>query len=84
MENELKELFKALGYCGGEITEITKDGVGLEDLKSVKEIIDNKEMLLKGFKVDGAINAESLKEIGLDGLVAIIMEAKEGYALGLK
>ena len=84
MKEEMKELFKALGYVGGEVTEISDDGLGLEDLKSIKDIIDNKEMLAEGFKVEGTVNVESLKAIGLDGLVEIIMSAKNGYALGLK
>ena len=41
-ENEMKDLFKALGYVGGEVQEITKDGVGFEDLKSIKDIITNR------------------------------------------
>ena len=84
MENELKELFKALGYCGGEITEITKDGIGFEDLKSIKDIIDNKDMIVKGFDVPGDFKEVLKSALSYEQLLNIIVSAKDGYALGLK
>ena len=84
MKKQLVEAMRAIGYCGGEITEITKDGFGIEDLKSVKDLIDNKDILVKGFDFEGKVTKEGLKDLGLDALVEIVMAAKEGYALGLK
>lgn len=80
---ELKELFKSLGYVGGEITEATADGIGLEDIKSLKDIYENREMLAKGFDVPGDFRAH-LKGLGVDALVEIIASAKEGFELGKK
>lgn len=84
MENELKELFMALGYCGGEIHEVTRDGLGLEDLMSIKELIDNKEMLAKGFKVEGDFKEVVKANLSYDALLGIIMAAKEGFDKGAK
>jgi hypothetical protein len=80
---EMKELFKALGYVGGEVHEVTKDGFGVEDLQSLKEMYDNREMLAKGFDVPGDFK-DHLKNIGIDGLMEIIMAAKEGFEQGKK
>jgi hypothetical protein len=81
---EMKEMFKALGYVGGEIHEITKDGIGWEDVKSIKDIIENKDMLLEGFKVEGDFK-EHLKSLySYDQLIEIVVAAKEGYDLGKK
>lgn len=84
MENELKELFKALGYVAGEVTEITKDGLGLEDLVSIKEIIENKDLLAAGFKVEGDFKEVLKGALSYDQLLNIIVAAKDGYELGLK
>lgn len=83
-ENELTELFKALGYVGGEVTEITKDGIGLEDLKSIKDIIENKDLLAKGFKVEGDFKEVFKGALSYDQLLNIIVAAKEGYEMGIK
>ena len=80
---EMKELFKALGYVGGEIKEISEDGVGLEDFKSIKDLIENRELLGKGFDVPGDFKAH-LEGMKAEDLVAIIMAAKDGYDLGVK
>ena len=82
-QQELKELFKAIGYCGGEIAEIAEDGIGFEDLSSIKEIIENKDMLFEGFKVEGDFK-ELLKGFSYEDLVQVILSAKEGFELGKK
>ena len=78
----MKDLFKALGYVGGEVQEITKDGVGFEDLKSIKDIITNREMLLKGFKVEGDFKEVLKKSFSYAQLIDIIAATKEGFELG--
>ena len=80
---ELVEAFKASGYVVGEIAEIKEDGVGLEDLKSIKDIIENKDLLLEGFKVEGDFK-DLLKGFSYEELMSIIIAAKEGYELGRK
>ncbi len=82
-EQELKELFKALGYVAGEVVDIAEDGLGFDDLMSVKDIIDNGDMLMEGFKVEGDFK-EILKGFSYETLMSIILEAKAGYDLGLK
>lgn len=78
---ELKELCKALGYVAGEVHEVTKDGLGLEDLKSLKDLFDNKDMLIKGFDVPGDFK-EHLEGLGVDELVGMLLALKEGFELG--
>lgn len=82
MEQELKELFASLGYVAGEVHEITKDGIGLEDLKSIKDIIENKEMLAKGFKVEGDFKEVLKSALSYDQLLEIIVSAKDGFDKG--
>lgn len=82
-EQELKELFKAMGYVAGEVSEIAEGGLGLEDLKSIKDVIENKEMLGEGFKVEGDFE-EVLKGFSYESLMNIILASKEGYDLGEK
>ena len=81
--SELKELVKALGYVGGEIHEIAKDGLGLEDLASIKDLIEHRELLIKGFDIKGDFK-EHLEGLGVEELVALLMELKAGYDLGKK
>jgi len=81
-KKELKELFKALGYCGGEIKEISEDGIGLEDLKSIKDVIENKDMLGAGFKVEGDFKEHLKGILDFDSAIEIIASAKEGWDLG--
>jgi len=83
MENskELVELFKGLGYVGGEVHEITKDGVDLKDLKSVKDIIENRQILVDAFS---GLNDVSVKGLSYEQLASIVLAAKEGFELGVK
>lgn len=78
---ELVELFKAMGYVSGEIKEISEDGVGVEDLKSVKDLIENKDLLVEGFKVEGEFKS-LLEGFSHEALMSIILAAKDGYDLG--
>lgn len=80
-EQELKELFKALGYVAGEVVDIAEDGLGLDDLMSVKEIIENRDMLEEGFKVEGDFK-KILEGFSYETLMGIILEAKAGFDLG--
>lgn len=82
MENELKDLFKALGYVGGEIIEIKEGGIGFEDLKSIKDMIDNKDLLAEGFKVEGDFKEVLKSALSYDQLLNIVVAAKEGFELG--
>jgi len=81
--SELEELMKAVGYVAGEVSEALSDGLGVEDLKSLKDLYDNRELLAKGFNVPGDFK-EHLEGLDASELVNIILAAKAGYDLGLK
>ena len=76
---ELLEAAKAAGYVAGEIHEITSDGLGFEDLKSVKDLIDNKRILSEGFE---GISEASLKGLSYDQLIQFGLAFKQGFDLG--
>lgn len=78
---ELQEAAKGAGYILGEVTEATKNGIGLEDLKSVKDIIDNQKMLKDA--VDGLSEA-SLKGLSYDEIISVVMNIKYGFDIGIK
>jgi len=81
-ESELKDFFKALGYVAGEVSEISEGGLGLEDLKSIKDLIDNKDLVLGGFKVEGDFKEVLKSSLSYEQLLNIIVAAKEGFELG--
>jgi len=83
-EKELIELLRAGGYMHGEISEIAKDGLGLEDLKSIKDIIQNKDLLLEGFKVEGDFKEVLKSALSYEQLINIVAAYKEGFDLGKK
>jgi hypothetical protein len=78
---ELKEGAKAIGYLAGEITEATKDGLGIEDLKSVKDIIDNQAIVRGGIE---GIDEASLKGLSYDEILGVLLSMKEGFDIGIK
>jgi hypothetical protein len=83
-EKELIEMFKAGGYVHGEISEIAEDGLELKDLKSIKDIIENKEMLLNGFKVEGDFREVLKSALSYEQAINIIAAYKTGFDLGKK
>jgi len=83
-EQELIEMLKAGGYVHGEIAEIAEDGLGLSDLKSIKDVIENKEMLLEGFKVEGDFKEVLKSALSYEQAINIIAAYKEGFDLGRK
>lgn len=82
MKTDLIELAKALGYVGGEIHEITKDGVGVEDFGSVVDIATNFDILAKGFKFEVKPTKEDLAKLGQEELVEVVMALFSGYNKG--
>jgi len=83
-EKELIELMRAGGYVHGEISEIAEGGLGLEDLKSIKDIIQNKDILLEGLKVEGDFVEVLKSSMSYEQLVNIVAAYKEGFDLGKK
>ena len=83
-EKELVELMRAGGYVHGEISEIAENGLGFEDLKSIKDIIQNKDVLLEGFKVDGDFREVLKSALSYEQLINIVASYKEGFDLGKK
>ena len=83
-EQELIELMKAGGYVHGEIAEIAEGGLELKDLKSVKDVVENKDILLKGFEVKGDFKEVLKSAFSYDQLINIVASYKEGFDLGRK
>lgn len=83
-EQELIEMFKAGGYVHGEISEIAENGIGLEDLKSVKDLVENKDLLSDGFKVEGDFKEVLKSALSYDQAINIIAAYKSGFDLGKK
>lgn len=81
-KQELMELMLGAGYITGEITEATKDGVGFEDLKSIKDMVENRETI-SNMKVEAPFK-ELFTGLEYADLVEIIMEFNKGMNLGLK
>ena len=83
-KKELKDFMKAVGYVAGEVHEITKDGFGVEDLKSLKDLYDNRKMLRDGFNVPGDFKEHLKANFSIEDLTEIVAAAKEGFELGAK
>ena len=81
MNKELKELMYGAGYVAGEVTEITKDGLGFEDLKSLKDLVENREIITE-MKVEGEFKA-MVEKLDYTELVKAVMEFHKGMTLGL-
>lgn len=81
MKKELNELLKASGMLLGEVHEVTKDGVGLEDLKSLKDLLENKEVLMEGFKGLKDLNVAGME---MEEMMGALLALKEGFDLGAK
>lgn len=80
-KKEMKELMKALGMIGGEIHEVTKDGFGMEDLKSIIDLAKNFEVLKDGFSIP-KLSKEDFDNLSQSDLVEIVMSAFDGFSLG--
>jgi len=83
-KEELKGFMKASGYVAGELTEVFKDGLGIEDVKSIKDFYVNRNMLANGFNVPGDFKQHLKDSFSVDDLIDIIAASKEGFELGLK
>jgi len=83
-KKELQEFMKASGYVAGELTEVFEDGLGIEDVKSIKDFYVNKSMLASGFDVPGDFKQHLKNNFSVDDLIDIVAAAKDGYELGKK
>lgn len=81
MRKELNELMYAAGLILGEVDESTKDGLGLEDLKSVKDLIDKRKELSAGFSGLGDMD---VKGMDLSEMALALAELKRGFEEGKK
>lgn len=82
LKEELKEGGQALGYVGGELHEVFKNGLGLEDVKSIIDLAKNFPILKEGFDFDGKISKEELSKLSQTDMVEIIMATFSGFTKG--
>lgn len=82
LKKELVEGGEALGYIGGELHEVFKDGLGLEDVKSIVDMAKNFDILKDGFDFDAKLSKEELEKLGQDALIEIVMATFQGFTKG--
>lgn len=82
VKKEAVELSRACGYVAGEVHEVTKDGVGMEDVKSVLDIAKNYEILKDGFDIKVKMNKRNLEQLSQADLIEIVLATFEGFKKG--
>lgn len=80
---ELNELMMAVGTMAGEVHEVTKDGLGWEDLNSLVDVINDFDIYSKGFKDLGEIKNE-IKGLNQEQLTSLLMALLAGFEQGKK
>lgn len=80
---EMKELMKAVGALAGEVHEVTKDGLGYEDLMSLVDMANDFKIYRDGLEGLGEIR-EELKKIKPEDAMVLMSELIAGFEQGKK
>lgn len=84
VKKEMSEFCEAVGYIAGEFHEVTKDGFGMEDVKSVADTAKNYPMLKEGFEIEVKMSKENLAQLEKEDIIEILMKTVSGFNKGAK
>ena len=82
IKKEAIELAMACGYIAGEMHEVTKNGLGMEDMDSLVDVAKNYPIIKEGFDIKVKMSRENLAQLEREDLTEIVLAIYSGFKKG--